>query len=498
MRLEATLKLGYYPLPVEHGPRIRARLMFSDGGQPPTVLDPCAGEGTALKAITAGSEAQLYAVELDANRASTCDHKGISTIHGNIFDVRSRVERFSLLYLNPPYDFETGTIQKSRRMEELFLAHTYSWLRPKGILVMVIPGKAISHILDALTTRFNDVRVYRMPGIESERYDQYAVFGVRHNNTSAEADRIRGMVTRGMSAYGPGVPDLTIEADHIYKVPVGGEVEIAYNGIPLDEVEDRLIESGAWSYVSASLLPKRDVTGGRPITPLHGGHVGLLATAGMINGVFGSEDQKHIARWRACKHTTVTCEEDEEGAEITKYRERFSNELALVFVCGTTMLLTENSPADASTEHENAPDASKSTSATSADDPEDESTAVEEGPRLRFLSPVDLDIDSFALLADGSPIPRQFEPGKIVISPGVLRLIVSSAVDVAALLNRHLNANTCAGSDICRAQCNGPEDEWRCESRHEVAEAPEGIICVVSEKFRQESPGTTMQLPTEM
>jgi hypothetical protein len=29
------------------------------------------------------------------------------------------------------------------------------------------------------------------------------------------------------------------------------------------------------------------VQGGRPITPLHAGHVGLLCTAGLLNGVFG-------------------------------------------------------------------------------------------------------------------------------------------------------------------------------------------------------------------
>ena len=38
--------------------------------------------------------------------------------------------------------------------------------------------------------------------------------------------------------------------------------------------------------VAPLLMPREDVATGRPITPLHGGHVGLLCTAGLLNGVF--------------------------------------------------------------------------------------------------------------------------------------------------------------------------------------------------------------------
>jgi hypothetical protein len=44
------------------------------------------------------------------------------------------------------------------------------------------------------------------------------------------------------------------------------------------------------------LLPRDDVATGRPITPLHGGHVGLLCTAGLLNGIFGEGNDRHIAR----------------------------------------------------------------------------------------------------------------------------------------------------------------------------------------------------------
>ena len=38
-----------------------------------------------------------------------------------------------------------------------------------------------------------------------------------------------------------------------------------------------------------------------PLNPLHGGHVGLLCTAELRNGVFGEDDRRHIAFWRSVK-----------------------------------------------------------------------------------------------------------------------------------------------------------------------------------------------------
>jgi hypothetical protein len=53
---------------------------------------------------------------------------------------------------------------------------------------------------------------------------------------------------------------------------------------------------------------------GWPITPLHAGHVGLLCTAGLLNGVFGQGGERHIARWRSVKHVTEFQEEEGDGS----------------------------------------------------------------------------------------------------------------------------------------------------------------------------------------
>ncbi len=97
-------------------------------------------------------------------------------IHGNCFDVQCPVESFSLIYLNPPYDFEVSE-ERSQRMERLFLEHVYRWLKRTGILVMVIPSDYIRDCSQVLSFQFKDVHVYRLTEPESVKYKQ--VVGVR-------------------------------------------------------------------------------------------------------------------------------------------------------------------------------------------------------------------------------------------------------------------------------------------------------------------------------
>ena len=100
MRSAARLTMGYYPLPESEGNKLRASLSFPC---PASVIDPCVGQGTALRLVTRDAPVRRYGIELDAER-------GIETVQGNTFDAIAKPESLSLLYLIPPYDSEIGTI----------------------------------------------------------------------------------------------------------------------------------------------------------------------------------------------------------------------------------------------------------------------------------------------------------------------------------------------------------------------------------------------------
>ena len=125
-----------------------------------------------------------------------------------------------------------------------------------------------------------------------------------------------------------------------YEVPASESAVLTDMGIPLDELENVLMELAAYRQAARVLLPKLNDVKGRPLTPLHGGHVGLLCTAGMLNGVFGEGEDRHIAHWRSVKFTDHWEEEEEDGTKLLHDRERFSHELTLVFANGKTQVLT--------------------------------------------------------------------------------------------------------------------------------------------------------------
>lgn len=336
-RKAARLKMGFYPLPTSEAVRLRALLEFTG---PASVVDPCVGQGTALEIITHGAEVRRYGVELDAERALVAQSKGIETIQGNAFDAVAKPESFSLLYLNPPYDSEIGLVANNR-MERLFLDHTYSWLVMDGVLAMVIPFERLMDCSGLLSSHFGQICVFRMTDEASVRFRQIVVLGLRSNVRGAAVDANKRLLQRiGLYGSYQELPELAPDACEPYRVPPSGETSLSYRGLPYDLLEDLLQHSGAWKQVMPFLAPHDDVATGRPITPLHGGHVGLLCTAGLLNGVFGQAGDRHIARWRSVKHVTTFVEHDEES-EVAHHRERWANELRLIYADGRTLKLTE-------------------------------------------------------------------------------------------------------------------------------------------------------------
>jgi len=240
MRLAGRERLGFYPLPIPEAERIRKFLAFPD--KQCCALDPCVGDGAAFAEITSDKRALGYGVELDAGRAQQARTKEIEVIHGNCFDVQCPAESFSLIYLNPPYDFEISE-EKSQRMEKLFFEHVYRWLKPGGVLVLVVPAKRVADCTVLLSRHFRDIRVYRLTEPESVRYGQVAVFGVRR--TRQERDRLRdaeiiqaqlwlASVEREIQKLSP----LPLEPEHLYVAPPGGPVRLVHRGLPLDQIED--------------------------------------------------------------------------------------------------------------------------------------------------------------------------------------------------------------------------------------------------------------------
>jgi tRNA1(Val) A37 N6-methylase TrmN6 len=342
MRIQAKLKLGYYPLAIAEARRIRNYLQFPN--EPTSILDPCAGTGAALCILSGGAAVKRYGIELDAYRAEEARKSLDDVIQGSAFDTHAQVESFSLVYLNPPYDFEIGE-GKNQRMERLFVEHVARWVRPGGVLVMVVPYDRVYDCRTVLTPQFKDKIIYRLTEPQAAAYKQVVVFGVRRTRQERERMNDHAVsqgnwklndLTRSYEQIAP-LPDVP---DRDYAIPSTPPAKLEYRGLPFDQVEDLLAQSPAWRQAKRVTHARKPEFAGRPLTSLHQGHVALLCTSGMMNGCFGEGNDRHVAYWESVK-VVDRREEQQEGTTIIYEKERFSQRLTLLYADGRISLLSE-------------------------------------------------------------------------------------------------------------------------------------------------------------
>jgi hypothetical protein len=341
MRNQGRIRLGNFPLPLSEARRIRAWLHYPTS--PVSMIDPCIGDGAAFLAITAEACARRYGIELDAYRAEQAAAVVDELIHGDCLDVHCPVESCGLAFLNPPYDWTIGE-GRNERTERVFLAYTYRWLKAGGVLVLVVPAQHVCECGEILASRFKEIRIFRLTDPESVRYRQVVVLATRRSRREREQLRDDDITARRaqFANIGRNYERLATLGDAsmpLYRVPESGPPKLEYRGLPLDEIEDLLPRSSAYRQAARILFPSPATFRGRPLTPLHSGHVALCAVSGMLNGVFGSGKDRHVAAWQAVKVVDRSEEVEENGTIVQRERERFTNELTLVFESGETAIL---------------------------------------------------------------------------------------------------------------------------------------------------------------
>ena len=193
MRLNAQEKMGYYPTPPEVARMIATFLTVSEKGKIFRLLDPCAGEGKALRIIAdylfkkyPSRQFESYGIELDANRYIQAKELLDKVIQADaLLETRISDNAFSLLFLNPPYDFSKKETEiyysSSERCERKFLERYTKKLAPDGVLVLIVP---ISFIKTAANRNFLiryycKIEVFKFPERYFLPYKQLVIFAVK-------------------------------------------------------------------------------------------------------------------------------------------------------------------------------------------------------------------------------------------------------------------------------------------------------------------------------
>lgn len=326
MRIEGRIKMGFYPTPevvIEH---IKALLCFPS--KTATIIDPCCGEGEAIRQLTEGINAKTYGIELDkarANRASMHLHHVLQADYEHTRITRSV---FSLLWLNPPYD--DG---EECRLEFSFLKNTADCLQPGGILVYIIPQKRLTkRIARYLASRFERIGIWQFPEKEYKAFGQIVVTGIRRKTTTNGdiPPKLENIPEKKLPALGENTKAR-------YDVPVGKRISI-FKSTELDskELEAEIAKSPLWERLSKQT---KGVTESQPPLPLHKGHLGLLLASGKLDGVQGEGEDKHLVRGKVTKHQSVSEIVNDDGSQETRVLESFKVAIKLLTADGQIRVL---------------------------------------------------------------------------------------------------------------------------------------------------------------
>ena len=235
MRLEAQAKAGFYPTPATVVDIIKTWIGEKMPG-PRRLLDPCCGTGDPAAQIATAAGCDAYGVEINTHRARAAKNLLSKVVAGNLFSVRARPGAFSILYLNPPYDFDA----EDGRTELSFLKHTLPYLTPRGIILFVVPQKRITlRIARVLSAYFEGLKVRRFPADAFQAFGQIVIAGFKKARAEIDGEVLASLT----QIQSMDLPEIH-RKEFSFTVPsVGRDFFIRSSEFGPDELAEELKES---------------------------------------------------------------------------------------------------------------------------------------------------------------------------------------------------------------------------------------------------------------
>jgi predicted RNA methylase len=321
MRLEAQAKAGFYPTPSKVVDIIKTWIGEKTPG-PRRLLDPCCGTGDPAAQIATAAGCDAYGVEINTDRAKAAKNLLSKVVAGNLFTVRARPGAFSILYLNPPYDFDA----EDGRTELSFLKHTLPYLTLRGLLLFVVPQKRITpRIARVLSAYFEDLKVRKFPADEFQAFGQIVIAGFKKARAEIDGEVLASLT----QIQSMDLPEIH-RKEFSFTVPaVGRDFFIRSSEFGPDELAEELKESSLWKEPALGLLEEDGQTrpASQPLMPPRKAHLAMLIAAGLINNQILEANGKRLLIKGTSKKVIDRFEEKtEKGIKITE-RERIVTQI---------------------------------------------------------------------------------------------------------------------------------------------------------------------------
>jgi predicted RNA methylase len=303
MRLAAQMRGGFYPAPPD-AVSYAATFLCPPVGHEFSILDPCAGEGAAILQLAdmlGCSPESTYAIELDDSRAEklrTALPKSNILAPASFFGCRASLNRFSFIWLNPPFDSGYG----GHRMEDQFLLTATDWLMPGGVMALVCPEDVIGEYSDVrrhFARQYEKCQIVPFPA-KHRPFNEVIVFG--HKRTRLRADERL-----------PSWESVQAPPGFKYHIPSGPGPKTFVKAEPTEsELQQLLARSPLRLHLTAppaTSLPS-------PPLALGIGHVALLLASGHLDGIVHPDGKPpHVVRGTSRKREYVAAVTETENAD---------------------------------------------------------------------------------------------------------------------------------------------------------------------------------------
>ena len=208
-RLASKQLAGYFPTPNALLSSFASALRFEKPSENYYVVDPCAGGGEAIQALTESwlesykpanfdelptykrpQAPRVLACELERERAGALKERFPqqgATYHGDAFRLTPSSDvnpGATILYLNPPYDTDADFGRLEHRFLLRFTEHLHAG---EGILLYFVPYRTLATSAEYLARHYDDLQIWRIPDEHFEAFGQVLVVGRRREKPLHDA-----------------------------------------------------------------------------------------------------------------------------------------------------------------------------------------------------------------------------------------------------------------------------------------------------------------------
>lgn len=323
-RLESEAKGGFYPTPPNEMELILKRIKAKEGATV-TLLDPCAGEGLALRQIqdhltNTGTNSITYGIELEKSRAKKAKKVLDNVLACGYEDVRMSHRAFSFMYLNPPFGVFQG-----ERLEKMFfrdLTKPNTYLTEGSLVVLNMPQHVLYSMANLIAQRLEKVRVYRFTDKNFPVYKQIILYGYRRKGRLGKDETLKRKLETLAYVSPEYIPTLETEDwDEVqYNIPES-EREVSLFDTNFVEAEDiirSMKEVNVMEKVNFKISnPKLEsIKSKNPAMPLKTTHMATAIASGAVPEQMGDHLLVGVTKTKVTEETDFDLETESEKETV--------------------------------------------------------------------------------------------------------------------------------------------------------------------------------------